>query len=342
MEIIILLRPFSGTNNYNPRFMMKNFLLLGLVVTVIFSCKRSTQEEAFAGYLFAYFVGNGPGEEAIHYALSKDGYNYTALNGNKPIIDSKIASTSGGLRDPHILRRADGKGFYMVATDLYVPEQGWNNYAMVLMKSPDLINWTSTKINIPEMYPEEFGNIDRVWAPQTIYDKEGDRFMVYWSMHTKDTPDIIYYAYANKDFTGFLTMPKQLYYSPTNSACIDGDIIFHNNKYHLFFKNEDVDKKGIVKAISDNLTEGYIEIKGDVDQTDEQVEGSAIFQQKDGSYILMYDVYTKGEYQFCRSWDLEKFEIIDDEINMDFHPRHGSVLPVTLEEYNELLKKWGN
>lgn len=169
------------------------------------------------------------------------------------------------MRDPHILRGNDGKTFYMVVTDM-VSANGWDsNRGMVLMKSTDLINWLASKINIPETYPEAFGNIDRVWAPQTIYDKASKRYMVYWSMHTENNPDIIYYAFANKDFTGFETTPKQLYFSPTNSACIDGDIIYKNGQYHLFFKNEENSQKGIVKAVSHKLTEGYVELKGNVD-----------------------------------------------------------------------------
>ena len=40
-------------------------------------------EEEYVGYLFAYFTGTG---RAIHFAVSADGYHYTALNGNKAVI----------------------------------------------------------------------------------------------------------------------------------------------------------------------------------------------------------------------------------------------------------------
>ncbi|SFZ94067.1 Glycosyl hydrolases family 43 [Flaviramulus basaltis] len=326
--------------------LIKSCLFFVIIIACFSSCKLNKSKilnnKEYESYLFTYFIGNSPGEEAIRYALSKDGYNYFALNNNKPIVDSKDISNSGGVRDPHILRSEDGEMFYMVVTDLYVPEQGWNNYAMVLMKSTDLINWTASKINIPEMYPEAFGNIDRVWAPQTIYDKESKRYMVYWSMHTENNPDIIYYAFANEDFTSFETTPKQLYFSPTNSACIDGDIIYQNGQYHLFFKNEDNSQKGIMQAVSNNLTEGYIELKGNADQTTEAVEGSSVFKLINSeTYILMYDMYMKGAYQFAESTDLKQFKVVDNAISMDFHPRHGTVIPITKEEEQALLDKWG-
>ncbi|UOB17966.1 family 43 glycosylhydrolase [Abyssalbus ytuae] len=321
-------------NNIN----FKNASLV-LLTCLLFGC--STSKLTYTNYLFTYFTGNGPGEEAIHYALSSDGYNYYTLNNNQPVVNSKEISSSGGVRDPHILRGTDGKTFYMVVTDLYVPEQGWNNYAMVLMKSTDLINWTHSIINIPETYPKEFGDVKRVWAPQTIYDEKKDQYMIYWSMLRDKGPDIIYYAYANDDFTGLATVPKQLFYSPTNSACIDGDIAYKDGKYHLFFKNES-EGGGIRKAVSDKLTDGYVQQEGFYDQTEEAVEGSGIFKLIDSDeYILMYDMYKSGTYQFTKTKDLQHFTVVDNNISMNFHPRHGSIIQITDKEKEALLAKWG-
>lgn len=87
------------------------------------------------------------------------------------MIDSKKISSTGGVRDPHILRGEDGKTFYMVVTDM-TSSKGWDsNRAMVLMKSTDLINWTSNVVNIQTKYAGQ-EDLKRVWAPQTIYDRE--------------------------------------------------------------------------------------------------------------------------------------------------------------------------
>ncbi len=323
-------------------FFKKMLFVILLVIGLIFStgCNHTDNYEA---YMFAYFTGNGPGQEAIRFAVSIDGFNYKALNNNQPVLDSKEISKSGGVRDPHILRGNDGKMFYMVATDLYVPEMGWNNYAMILMKSQDLINWTSSVINIPETFPDEFGDVDRVWAPQTIYDKAVGKYMVYFSMKKSGNyPDIIYYAYANKDFTALEAAPKQLLYNPTNNACIDGDIIEKDNKFYLFHKSES-GAPGIKLAISDKITEGYEYPHLErVDKETARVEGSGVFKLNNSDeWILMYDVYGAGRYQFTKSKDLEHFEVIDDEITMNFHPRHGTVLPISMKEYLRLISKWG-
>ena len=302
-------------------------------------------EKDYVAYLFAYFTGNGPGQEQIHFAISADGFNYTALNGNKPVLSSEAVSSTGGLRDPHILRAQDGKTFYMVATDLYVPDMGWNNYAMVLMKSTDLLHWESTVVNIPETYPDEFGRVHRVWAPQTIYDHQTGKYMVYFSMKQGRDPDIIYYVYANEDFTGFEAAPRQLYFPPAESntrACIDGDIIIKDGKYHLFYKAEDGDP-GIKLAISDRLTGGYqLHSPRRMDRSRNPVEGSCIFKLNHrDEWILMYDVYTRGRYQFTKSTDLLNFAVIDDEVSMDFHPRHGTILPITRDELKAVTQEWG-
>ncbi|MBD0351454.1 MAG: family 43 glycosylhydrolase [Flavisolibacter sp.] len=296
--------------------------------------------EQYGAYLFVYFTGNAKSEEAIRFALSKDGYNYRALNGNQPIIPSEKISSTGGVRDPHILRGADGQTFYMVATDM-VSANGWNsNRAMVLLKSTDLINWTSSVVNIQKRFPGN-DSLLRVWAPQTIYDAKAGKYMIYFSMkHGKD-PDKIYYAYANADFTDLESVPKQLFFSPTNGSCIDGDIVAKDGKYYLFFKTEG-QGNGIKIAVSDKLTEGYVLRDKYVQQTTDPVEGSGVFKLNNGEgYILMYDVYTKGRYQFTITKDLEHFTVIDDEVTMNFHPRHGTVMPITAKEAERLVSKWG-
>ncbi|MEI6946461.1 family 43 glycosylhydrolase [Paraflavisolibacter sp. H34] len=296
----------------------------------------------YSAYLFAYFTGNRKEEEAIRFALSPDGYNFRALNGNRPILSSETIASTGGVRDPHIIRGADGKTFYMVATDM-VSANGWSsNRAMVLLKSTDLINWTSSVVNIQKKYPGQ-EELKRVWAPQTIFDEQAGKYLVYFSLQYGKDPDKIYYAYANKDFTDLEGEPKQLFQSPDNAACIDGDIVKKDGKYYLFFKTEDR-HPGIKIAVSDRLTGGYTMQSPDyVQQTNRPVEGAGTFPLNDGSgYILMYDMYTSGRYQFTKTKDLKNFQVVDQEVSMNFHPRHGTVMPITAEESARLVRQWGS
>ena len=298
-------------------------------------------EKDFSGYLFAYFKGNAVADEAVCFAVSTDGYTYRALNDNRPILDSKTISKTGGVRDPHILRGVDGKTFFMVLTDM-TSSKGWDsNRGMVLLKSNDLLHWEHRTIDIQQRF-NGHENLKRVWAPQTIFDPAVGKYMVYWSMKHGDGPDIIYYAYANRDFTDFEGEPQVLFLPKNRKSCIDGDIIEKNGLFYLFYKTEG-HGNGIKLAMTDALTSGkWIEQPGYKQQTKDAVEGSGVFKLNQSSqYILMYDVYGKGKYQFCISDDLDRFKVIDHEITMDFHPRHGTIIPISRQELRHLTSKWG-
>lgn len=92
--------------------MKKYTLLLALLLVGV---RQDTSMQS--AYLFVYFTGNRMSEEAIRMASAPMDINYYALNGNQPVIDSREISSTGGVRDPHILRCEDGKTFYMVVTD---------------------------------------------------------------------------------------------------------------------------------------------------------------------------------------------------------------------------------
>ncbi|WEK33581.1 MAG: family 43 glycosylhydrolase [Candidatus Pseudobacter hemicellulosilyticus] len=295
--------------------------------------------EPYTAYLFTYFTGNRQEQEQVYFALSEDGLNWRSLNGNRPVLDGAAISSAGGVRDPHILRGADGKTFYMVVTDM-VSGKGWNsNRAMVLLRSGDLLNWTSAVVNIQQRFPGN-DSLLRVWAPQTHYDAQAKKYMVYFSMKHGNEPDKIYYAYANADFTDLETVPQQLFFPPDGGACIDGDIIEKDGRFHLFFKTEG-NGAGIKVAVSDQLTGGYTLRDRFVQQTADAVEGAGVFPLNNGEgYILMYDVYMKGQYQFTKTRDLEHFSLLTEKLSMDFHPRHGTVLPITAREAQALKEKW--
>lgn len=321
----------------------KIFVIIAAIVSLTTATARTAavEEKDMAGYLFVYFTGNDISQEAICFALSNDGLSWHKLNGGRPVIDSKVISSTGGVRDPHILRGEDGHTFYMVATDM-VSANGWDsNRAMVLLKSEDLINWSHSVINIQQTY-EGQDDLKRVWAPQTIYDHKAGKYMIYWSMKHGDGPDIIYYAYANDSFTGLTGEPRPLFIPADRKSCIDGDIVYKDGKYHLFYKTEG-HGNGIKVAVTDELTSGrWTESPDYKQQTDQAVEGAGTFKLSGtDKYILMYDMYMNGRYQFTETTDLEHFRVIDSDVTMDFHPRHGTVMAVTRDEMKRLTDKWG-
>ena len=324
--------------NYKTRMLA---LLALFLLTISVSRASQTEEKDYVGYLFTYFTGNHISEEAVCFAVSMDGYSFYALNGNKPVLDSKVISSTGGVRDPHILRCEDGKTFYMVVTDM-VSDNGWDsNRALVMLKSTDLVNWSHSIINMQKRYKGQ-EKLKRVWAPQTIFDKEAGKYMLYWSMQYEGGPDVIYYAYANEDFTDLTGEPKPLFIPADKKSCIDGDIVYKDGVYHLFYKTEG-HGNGIKVATTRSLTSGEWKESPDYkQQTKEAVEGAGTFKLiGQDKYILMYDVYMKGAYQFTETTDLEHFKVIDHAVKMNFHPRHGTVIPITRAELKRITDKWG-
>ena len=293
---------------------MKRYIPLLFLAACTLPYANASDPECEA-YLFAYFEGregNRHNQEQLRFAVSDNGIDWHALNSNRRVISSDTISESGGIRDPHILRGADGKTFYMVATDMSTANNGWRaNPGIVMLKSDDLTNWNHSKVNLSKDYPKNFSDAYWVWAPQTIYDPEVGKYMVYFTLRREDEKKglITYYAYANEDFTGFESEPKVLFRS--KDGCIDNDIVKGpDGRWHMFFKGHTKDKKGkevkngIKKATAKHLRGPWKESFDYLDAYAGKtpVEGSGIFKLNGSDeYVLMYDLYTSGRYEYLTS-----------------------------------------
>jgi hypothetical protein len=172
--------------------------------------------------------------------------------------------------------------------------------------------------------------------------------MIYFTLQRNDRKSLItYYAYANKDFTGFESDPKILFSAQFGS--IDSDIIYKDGVYHHFYKGNTKDKNGkeikngIQQATSKSLKGKW---KEDFKYLDAYagkivVEGSSIFKFNGREeYALMYDMYSSGRYEYQTSTDLYNFSE-PKAFTKNFYPRHGSVISLTKEELQRLQEKWG-
>lgn len=334
---------------------MNKAIILAGITALAGALPTMAESPECEAYVFAYFEGrqgDRHNQEQLRFALSDNGTDWHALNYNRPIIGSDSISESGGIRDPHILRGEDGKTFYMVATDMSTARNGWKaNPGIVMLKSDDLVNWTHSKVNISKTYPKHFSDAYWVWAPQTIYDPDAKKYMVYFTLRREDESKglITYYAYANDDFTGFESEPKVLFKS--KDGCIDNDIVKGpDGLWHMFFKGHDKDKEGktlksgIKQATAKRLRGPWKESFDYVDAYagKPEVEGSSIFKLNGSDdYVLMYDLYTSGKYQYQTSKDLVNFSKEPKDFSKDFSPRHGTVMPITKAEKERLEARWG-
>lgn len=292
----------------------------------------------FTKYLFCYFTGNQPEEERIHFAVSEDGYNFTAVNSGQPVI----IQTKGKkcCRDPFIFRDQDNI-FHIIATDMR-SQDGWcSNNSMVVWDSDDLINWQNEHI-IDFSCFEETKSADRVWAPQIIYDEYRKEYMLYWTHHNADDDldTIIWYAYT-KDFINLTTSPKVLFKPKSGMCAIDADIIKHNGKYYLF--QADGEKEAICYCVAERPDGPYYEPDDNkISVADTALEGNCVYRiLGTDRFVMIADQFRRGGYFMQETTDLVNFrKVSENNYSLDhLRPRHGSVLHITEQEY-KLVRKF--
>ncbi len=288
-------------------------------------------------YLFCHFVGNGEGEERIHFALSDDGYNFRPINNNQPVIIQKKGKQC--VRDPYILKGQDGF-YYIIGTDMKCAEGWTSNHALVTWKSADLVNWTDETIMDIRDFGGEYANTTRAWAPQAIWDENKGRYMVYWANSTLEN-DVaaMYYAYTD-DFKTMTT--PELLYERKGIQTIDGDITYLNGWYYLYFKHDEDQTIAYVK--SHNLNGPYEDKPVIVSLSPNGVEGSSMYRLTGtDSWIMIMDEYGTGNFFMQMTDDMENFKAVAPEkYSFDgVRPRHGSVVAISDEEYERLVKVYG-
>lgn len=297
-------------------------------------------EGAPVAYLFVYFLGNAPEQERLSYAVSRDGYHFTALNGGKAVWQSSVGTNC--IRDPYIFKGEDGL-WRMLATDMK-SSLGWSsNRNLISAKSTDLVHWfDESLIEIANKYPNMQG-CDRAWAPQAIYDPDEQSYMIYFAARVPGTDDrtIMYYAYS-KDLMKLDTAPKLLFAPANGNDAIDSDIIYANGKYYMYYKNET--NKRIYLATADKANGPYKEIK-QISEGSLGVEGPNIYRLiGKNEWIMMSDAYGDGYYVMQKTDDLENFTTVSrsDYSFEGFTPRHGYVIRITADQYTALTGAFGS
>jgi hypothetical protein len=314
---------------------------------------RKLAEKDFSGYIMVYFKDQ---DQCAYMAISRDGYNFTDINGGQRVFDGTILAEQKGVRDPYIARGPDG-AFYLAMTDLHIfgqragyrdtewqrPQEkyGWgNNRALVLMKSYDLIHWTHSDFRVDTAFPE-LGDIDCSWAPETVYDEVAGKMMVYFTIRYNNRNANMYCSYANDDFTRLETKPEMI----PSIGGIDGDITKVGDKFHLYY----VSNARILHAVSDKISTGYVSEPNQINPDRENTEAPNLFKRLGtDTWVLMYDVYgaRPNNMGFSETIDFVTYKNIGrfnegvmKGTNFE-RPKHGAVTYMTLEELKTVKDHW--
>ena len=318
-------------------------------------------EEDMVAYLLVYFKDD---THSIHMALSSDGYSFTALNDDKPLVDGKTISLQQGIRDPYLTRGPDGR-FYMAMTDLHIFAQreglretewerpgaayGWgNNRALVLMHSDDLITWEHANLRVDRAYPA-LADIGCAWAPELIYDEQAEKMMLYYTMRFGNGQNRLYYTYLNDAFTEMVAEPKLLFDYPRDVSYIDADITRVGPTFHMFYTPHD-GVPGVKHAVSDRINAGYRYREEWIDPEPRHCEAPNVWKRiGEDKWVLMYDVYgvSPHNFGFSETTDFHTFthlghfnQGVMKSTNFS-SPKHGSVIHLTEAEARRLAERWG-
>ncbi|MFI6206778.1 family 43 glycosylhydrolase [Streptomyces sp. NPDC051041] len=311
----------------------------------------------YAGYLFAYFTGEGTADgEQIRYALSRgnDPLHWRELNAGRPVLTSAVGEK--GLRDPFVIRSPEGDRFYLIATDLrmYRNSSGsWDEVqrhgsrSIMVWESADLVHWTDQRL--VEVAPDNAGN---AWAPEAYWDESLGSYVVFWASklyadddpgHTGSTYNRMLYA-TTKDFRTF--SEPRVWHDPGYSV-IDSTVVEHRGTYHRYTKDErDPGSAGpcskfITAEKSTSLTSTAYDFVADCigSGTLDRGEGPTVFKSNtEEKWYLFIDEYGGRGYVPFETTDLDSGRWTPSaDHQLPASPRHGTVLPVTQQEYDRLL-----
>ncbi len=315
--------------------------------TIPITVKAKSKEKNFTSYLMTHFTGEHDIGEQIYFASSEDGLHWTDLNDGDPALLSNLGEK--GVRDPYLLRSAEGDKFYMLATDLRIANgKGWGaaqregSKSLIIWESTDLVNWSEPRM--VEVAPENAGN---AWAPEAFYDERTGEYIVFWASTTRNDqgifePHNIYYA-KTRDFHTF-TEPKVFIDRPGDQNIIDTTIIEDGDMYYRYSGDGQITIEKSNQLLGTWSKVGTIEPSTGL--TGGDVEGPLIFKFNDREeWNLMVDQYASGKGYLpllttdLSSGDFTRLATSDYSLGSN-KKRHGSVLPITKEEHEAIMAKW--
>lgn len=338
--------------------------------------KLQVLPDPMEAYLMVYHKDQDHG---LHMAYSQDGYTWTALNDDKPIIAGDTIAEQKGIRDPHIFRAPNG-AFYLSMTDLHVygvrdghrttewerdgRKYGWgNNRGLVLMKSNDLIHWSRTNLDFTQFKPStyvvdgdtltmDWKEVGCVWAPETVWDEEKGQLMVHFTTRQGVDKNTIWYVYMNEEYNEVIGEPHFLASAPgLKFNIIDSDIIKVGETYHMFYVSHEAGATP-KHAASSRLTGPYKFDEYYWDGERQGHEAPNVWKRLGtDTYVVMFDNFRRKpmNFGFVETQDFFTYHPIGYFDGKDSPMRrtnfeeqkHGAVTYISAYELKDLLRYWG-
>ncbi|WP_082593032.1 LamG-like jellyroll fold domain-containing protein [Paenibacillus sp. Soil766] len=302
-----------------------------------------TMSFADGAYLMSYFrsgVNQTDVQPKLHYAVSRDGKYWFALNANNPVWTPVIGS--GILRDPFLNKWPDGK-WHLVFTTGCCGGAGIGH-----AESTNLISWgTGEKLHLMQ----NFSDVFNMWAPEWTYDSSTGNYRIYWSStrNSSSANNNKHYSATTTDWNTFSN--ASLLFDPGYSA-IDANIAAYGGNYNMFFKDEspifdgDPNTNGarMRQASSTSLGGPYGNISGFITPMD--TEAPTVFKlQGQNKWLMLYDYWSQGKFGIKESTNIANpgawsAEFAAGSFRFPYQVRHASVSDVSESEYWNVVNEY--
>lgn len=314
-------------------------------------------------YLFAYFTADTVAGEKISLATSQgnSAMTWDVLNGGQPVISSTEGTR--GLRDPFIMRSAEGDRFFLIATDLSIGGgTSWDSALdngsahLEIWESTDLKTWSAQR-HVPVSGP--FASM--TWAPEAYWDDTAGEYVVYWSSRVfldatrpydkAGTPNHTYSKVMYATTRDFVHFSDAKIWQDAGDR-IDSTMIEDDGMFYRFTK----EVTGCVDIVQESSPSMHaLSVPGDyawdtdatcisktARGTTRTTEGPTIFRANPGDtalpagaaegFYLFVDDFTGAGYLplFTESLVHPQWRTVAGALPKS---RHGSVLPLTLNQW---------
>jgi beta-xylosidase len=321
--------------------------------TISANVRQAVQLDPFEGYAFAYFTNNSRAGENIYLAASEgnNALSWKELNNKQPILTS-IEGTKG-LRDPFVIRSAEGDTFYLLATDLSIGSgTSWGDAVrkgslyLEIWESNDLKTWS--KQRHVQVSPPTAGN---TWAPEAYYDAELGSYIVFWASSLYEESDTghtgnTYHRMLYVTTRDFVTFSEPVVWQDAGMSRIDSTVIQEGDAFFRFTKDEGASGTGCADIIQERSSslratlDSWTQVAACIGKNagTSSVEGPTIFKANPNDvngqkFYLFVDEYTGRGYIPLETADIAKPNWkVSATYKLPTSPRHGTVIPVTAKE----------
>ncbi|MBB5803500.1 hypothetical protein F4560_003268 [Saccharothrix ecbatanensis] len=291
-----------------------------------------------AAYVMGYFKESLKGSgnvNAVHFAVSDDGLEWTPLNDNDAIL-TPTAGTKG-IRDPFLHRLNNGT-WALVATD--IPAGGSftkPNPNIHVWTSSDLVSWSDDRlITVNKVNPDSYS-----WAPAIHWDAQRQAYGITFSTVPEGYDhSVIMVVYT----TDFVTATEPEVFHDTGSGIIDSHLVTGVGGYNYLYYKDNATRK-LVGARSTSVAAGsFTHYTASAGQNACTEAPTLVKSLKEDTWWLWGDTFCPNAKFDVWQGDLAAgtwSKLGRQSYTAPLNAKHNTIHPITTADRDRLLANYG-